>query len=219
MTEQMHKEAASSENGEMDETKLTILNAALGLFSSDGYNEATVRDIADAAEVNQALLFRLFKNKKELFLATYTYASERSHRDAENIFRSFSKATEDRSCELVLDEMIRSYYKLVFDNIDLLRMSIISRPFVEELRASPNGPLIDILSARMLERLQAMGLRAKEGMPLQQIARWLTSDIIRECLDAYLHDDRHIYDETLERDLKPKRDQQGALIQSMLLDS
>ncbi|MEU4313025.1 TetR family transcriptional regulator [Nocardia sp. NPDC024068] len=53
-------------------TRVAILSAAQELFAERGYERATVRDIATRAGVNQALLFRYFGNKDELFRATMT---------------------------------------------------------------------------------------------------------------------------------------------------
>ncbi|MGW0180578.1 TetR family transcriptional regulator [Nocardia sp. NPDC003345] len=53
-------------------TRAAILSAAQELFAERGYERATVRDIATRAGVNQALLFRYFGNKDELFRATMT---------------------------------------------------------------------------------------------------------------------------------------------------
>ncbi|CAM4259714.1 TetR/AcrR family transcriptional regulator [Nocardia ninae] len=50
-------------------TSAAILTAAQELFAERGYERATVRDIATRAGVNQALLFRYFGNKDELFRA------------------------------------------------------------------------------------------------------------------------------------------------------
>ncbi len=50
-------------------TRAAILGAAQELFAERGYERATVRDIAGRAGVNQALLFRYFGNKDELFRA------------------------------------------------------------------------------------------------------------------------------------------------------
>ncbi|WP_433760082.1 TetR family transcriptional regulator [Nocardia sp. CA-135398] len=51
-------------------TRLAILAAAQQLFAERGYERATVREIAARAGVNQALLFRYFGNKDELFRAS-----------------------------------------------------------------------------------------------------------------------------------------------------
>ncbi|MFX0576614.1 TetR family transcriptional regulator [Nocardia nepalensis] len=50
-------------------TRTAILTAAQQLFAERGYERATVREIAARAEVNQALLFRYFGSKDELFRA------------------------------------------------------------------------------------------------------------------------------------------------------
>ncbi|ATL69727.1 TetR/AcrR family transcriptional regulator [Nocardia terpenica] len=50
-------------------TRAAVLAAAKELFAERGYERATVRDIAARAGVNQALLFRYFGNKDELFRA------------------------------------------------------------------------------------------------------------------------------------------------------
>ncbi len=44
-----------------------ILEAALNLFSKDGFHATTTRKIAQKAEVNEVTLFRLFKSKMILF--------------------------------------------------------------------------------------------------------------------------------------------------------
>ena len=46
-----------------------MLSAAQELFTERGFERTTVRDIADRAGVNQALLFRYFGNKEDLFQA------------------------------------------------------------------------------------------------------------------------------------------------------
>lgn len=50
-------------------TRAALLAAAQELFAERGYERATVRDIAAHAGVNQALLFRYFGTKDELFRA------------------------------------------------------------------------------------------------------------------------------------------------------
>jgi AcrR family transcriptional regulator len=47
-------------------TREALLSAARELFSTRGFDRTTVRDIAAAAGVNQALLFRYFGSKEEL---------------------------------------------------------------------------------------------------------------------------------------------------------
>lgn len=51
-------------------TRAALLTAAQELFAERGFERATVRDIAARAGVNQALLFRYFGTKEELFRAS-----------------------------------------------------------------------------------------------------------------------------------------------------
>ncbi len=53
-------------------TRAALLSAAQELFAERGFERATVRDIAARAGVNQALLFRYFGTKEELFRASIT---------------------------------------------------------------------------------------------------------------------------------------------------
>lgn len=53
-------------------TRAALLSAARTLFSERGYERTTVRAIAAEAGVNQALLFRYFGTKSDLFRAALT---------------------------------------------------------------------------------------------------------------------------------------------------
>ncbi|MCD4743854.1 MAG: TetR/AcrR family transcriptional regulator [Desulfobacteraceae bacterium] len=51
---------------EKESRRLQILEAAKEVFSSKGYNAATMEEIADAAELSPGTLYIYFKNKEEL---------------------------------------------------------------------------------------------------------------------------------------------------------
>jgi len=46
-----------------------ILAAAMELFAKNGFRGTTTRDLATQAEVNEAIIFRYFNNKEELYRA------------------------------------------------------------------------------------------------------------------------------------------------------
>jgi AcrR family transcriptional regulator len=48
-------------------TRDKILEAAIKLFSEKGFNGTTTKEIAELAEVNEALIFRHFSTKRELY--------------------------------------------------------------------------------------------------------------------------------------------------------
>ncbi|WP_017973812.1 TetR/AcrR family transcriptional regulator [Actinopolyspora halophila] len=57
-------------------TRTALLRAAAELFAERGFDQTTVRDVAARAEVNQALLFRYFGSKQELFAEVLSHNSE-----------------------------------------------------------------------------------------------------------------------------------------------
>ena len=59
-------------NEETYQKQELILNAARKVFRQKGFNSATVRDIADEAGVNHALINYYFKNKQNLLSAVLT---------------------------------------------------------------------------------------------------------------------------------------------------
>jgi len=57
-------------------TRDTLIESALEIFSRDGYDSASTRDIAERAGTNQALINYHFKGKKGLYLAVFEYIAE-----------------------------------------------------------------------------------------------------------------------------------------------
>lgn len=55
--------------GTKDETRQEILKAAMELFARKGFRGMTTRDLAAQAGVNEAIIFRYFINKTELYRA------------------------------------------------------------------------------------------------------------------------------------------------------
>lgn len=63
----------SSESGNSEEaTRSRILNAALRLFATRGYDGTTTKDLAAAASVAEGTLFRYFSNKKAILIEVAT---------------------------------------------------------------------------------------------------------------------------------------------------
>lgn len=62
MTNKMVKKRLSAE-----ERKMAILKAAVPLFASQGFNGTTTKQLADAAQVSEALLYKYFPSKQEIY--------------------------------------------------------------------------------------------------------------------------------------------------------
>jgi AcrR family transcriptional regulator len=67
------------------QTRARIVSAALGLFESKGYAEATMRDIAKEAGVSLGLTYRYFSRKEELVLALYDQLADQSLERVQNL--------------------------------------------------------------------------------------------------------------------------------------
>jgi AcrR family transcriptional regulator len=72
-----------------EKTREELYRTALGLIASRGFEETTLRDIAEAAEVSPGLLYKYFPSKRALVLALYEDLSVRYAAEA----ASLSKGT------------------------------------------------------------------------------------------------------------------------------
>jgi AcrR family transcriptional regulator len=98
-----------------DERRETILEAAERVFAARGLHGTPTMDIAKAAGISQAYLFRLFPTKIELFIALVQRCNDR-------VFRAFEEAAAaaKASGDDVLHAMGRSYPGLIADRELLL---------------------------------------------------------------------------------------------------
>src|SRR5262245_2326576 len=72
-----------------------ILAAAMELFAKKGFRGTTTRDLATQADVNEAIIFRHFKNKEELYNAIIeTKAGEKNNPRMEELDR-LASANDD----------------------------------------------------------------------------------------------------------------------------
>jgi AcrR family transcriptional regulator len=98
-----------------EERRESILEAAQGVFAARGLHGTPTMEIAKAAGISQAYLFRLFPTKSELYIALVQRCNER-------VWRTFvDAAAEARAAgEDVLQAMGRAYIGLLADRELLL---------------------------------------------------------------------------------------------------
>ena len=73
-----------------------ILNAAEKLFSQKGFKSTTTKDLAEEAGVHEAILFRHFKNKRELYRATLELKLSRNRQTALQQMGESATTRDDR---------------------------------------------------------------------------------------------------------------------------
>jgi len=77
--------AACSARMSGDERKLSILMASLPLFAKKGFEGTTTKEIAEAAGISEALMYRHFKGKEELYVEIQALICSQK----DNIMRQF----------------------------------------------------------------------------------------------------------------------------------
>ncbi|MEU0392730.1 helix-turn-helix domain-containing protein [Streptomyces sp. NPDC006208] len=96
-----------------EERRESVIRAAITEFARGGYNGTSTEAIAKRVGVSQPYLFRLFKNKRELFLAA-------AMRCLEETPAAFADALEVRPDSSPLEAMAAAYMTLIDDRDKLL---------------------------------------------------------------------------------------------------
>ncbi|GAA1612616.1 TetR family transcriptional regulator [Actinoplanes couchii] len=94
-------------------TRRMLLDAAVHRFTQHGYAATTVRDIADDAGVNVALISRYFRSKEGLFEACLSHSVEELERTAADV-------PPDRTAEEIARQMAGPCARGVPHNLVLL---------------------------------------------------------------------------------------------------
>jgi AcrR family transcriptional regulator len=99
--------------------RAVILTHALPAFARSGYHATPVTDVAEAAGISQAYVFRLFRNKPGLFTA----ALERCFALVEEALRKGAENAAGAPAPQVLEAMGDAYASLIADR-DLLMIQV-----------------------------------------------------------------------------------------------
>src|SRR6478735_4742809 len=97
-----------------DERRVAVLAAANVEFAEHGLSGASTDAIARKAGISQPYLFRLFRTKKQLFIAAIEQCFAETH-------ETFARAAEGKTGAEALMAMGRSYGELIRSNPNRLR--------------------------------------------------------------------------------------------------
>ena len=128
------------------ERREAILEAALTEFSQHGYGATSTDAIARAVGISHPYLFRLFRTKKELFIATV----ERCFADT---YTRFEKAGHGLQGEEALEAMGRAYKQMIEEDPRRLRgqmqsYSACDDPDVCAVVRSGFGRLVELVESK-----------------------------------------------------------------------
>lgn len=89
-----------------------LLRCAITVFSERGFRGTTTKQIAERADVSEAIIFRHFPTKEELYRAIIDQQMEESQRRVEAIVRESSETKEDQKLfERLAYEILEFYRK------------------------------------------------------------------------------------------------------------
>lgn len=100
-----------------DERRTAVIRAAVAEFAKGGYHGTSTSSIANLVGVSQPYLFRLFDDKKALFLATVEYGFAR-------VEQTFTDAAKDLTGHEAIHAMAHAYQDLLDADSDLLRIQL-----------------------------------------------------------------------------------------------
>ena len=162
-------------------TRDRILNAALDLFSTQGYAAVRTKGIAEKAGVNETTLFRTFGNKKKLYLETFNRFAIRV--SPETILKDI-RYNFDSDIPRISHAVITLFLK----NSKIIRMSlkdIQEIPAIDEVLRSQPEDLIQLFSG-YLKDMQ------KKGHPLSnpdRLARYYMLTLFSSSFHYLNHED------------------------------
>ena len=180
-------------------TRQTLLDAARKRFAQHGYSATTVREIADDAGVNVALINRYFESKEGLFGACLTAAVDELRRTSDDvpfeqlpavIARQVAGLTGEGRPSQVLLLLLRSSGD---ERADRIRLGVL-RGYGENLAAAAGWRPGDPDGAAMILRAQVVlaattGIALLRSAGLEPLASAGADDLagpLRELLDALL---------------------------------
>jgi AcrR family transcriptional regulator len=154
-----------------EQRRTELVEAAERVFAERGYAAPTT-EIAKAAGISQAYLFRLFPTKEQLFVAAFNAGSERMH---DNFREAANRARAEGADPL--EEMGRAYGDLLDRDRDLLRVQMHAQV------AAGSDPLIRDAVQQCFARLYEMVARESGAGP-EELRVWFAHGMLCNVMAA-----------------------------------
>jgi AcrR family transcriptional regulator len=162
--------------GSANLTRKRILAAAELVFSRDGFQGATTREIARQAGVNEVTLFRHFRTREELLRATLNQVCTAF----EALVSQSDVVWKDRLSER-LEDYVREMYSVVRQREALVRAFASEARILPESIRSALREFMELRKARFVARLK----QAQElGLVRKDVDLSAASDLIRDSIHS-----------------------------------
>lgn len=165
--------------GEKNKEKL-ILDAAIGLFTAQGFAATRMEDVAKKAGISKGLTYFYYKNKEDLFMALTKKAFEQLKEE----FRESLRAKGKNGLEMLTDLVQRIwkfskeqpvYYQSILHFLDLMK-----KYTSPELKKQINPLILDSIHFHKLLELQLDPIR----LGIQMVSQGIKDGSIRPELQA-----------------------------------
>jgi AcrR family transcriptional regulator len=154
-----------------DERRGTVLRTAIGAFAARGYYGTTTAEVAKAAGISQAYVYRLFPDKESLFVAVIEHCSVRLR----DVFADAVAAATGSDPVSVLRALGDAYARLIVDKDVLLVLT--------QAKCAASEPAIQDairgVYARAVEHV-----RAVSGAPDEAIQTFFARGLLCDALIA-----------------------------------
>lgn len=115
---------------EYSEKKLIIIEAAEKLFASKGFNGTSVRDIAETAGVNLAMISYYFGSKEKLFESMFAYRSEFFKLQLESMVNNTELEPMEKMFQLIDQYIVRLTSQQCFHRIMVREQMMNNNEFI-----------------------------------------------------------------------------------------
>ena len=172
-----------------DDRRKQLIDTAMELFARTGFSGTTTRAIAHAAGVNEAIIFRFFPHKDDLYAAILERKSAEARTDAlVGDLRAAFTAGDD---EAVIRTVVRAVVEHQRRDPEFMRLmlhsSLENHSFARQYRERHFKPLHEFLTGYVIAR-QGEG-RFRAGQPEALVRAILAVPVHHGLVDTLLPDD------------------------------
>lgn len=137
-----------------EERRVQLIRVAIRLFSQRGFRGTTTKQIALAAGISEAMIFRHFASKEELYTAILDYKSDevRTHEWVQEL-RGYAAGGEDERLFQRLGSKLMDAYGRDYDFLRLLLYSVLEgHDLARHFREKHLRPIFDFMREYIVRR-------------------------------------------------------------------
>jgi AcrR family transcriptional regulator len=139
-----------------------LVDAAIRLFGESGYEGVTMVDIAQAVDVYEHNLYRLFRTKERLYVRALKTVIDRSLLDMKKFVREYPKRSDRKTLGPFLHAAIHRWYSsLSQDGARMLQQVMIKDKHRRDKASEPIARMINLLAKAIGQRKPDAKTRAE----------------------------------------------------------